>query len=98
MSLRAIGSRLFNHGRFVVRQFVKRDYNVNISEKINAGHQAVVPAPQAPSTAQLVPRNFALRTVGIQVGLHARRIFIDNVLNRVTNTLAAELRKKAARR
>lgn len=32
------------------------------------------------------------------MGLHARRILIDNVLNRVTNSLAAEMRKRTAKK
>lgn len=89
MSIRAFGSRLFRHGQTYVRQLCKRDYTFsNIGEKINA----------APNTAVTRPQRFALRNVGVQLTLHARRILIDNVLNRVTNSLAAELRKKTARR
>lgn len=32
------------------------------------------------------------------MGAHARRIFVDNILKRVTNSLAADLRRRAARR
>ena len=32
------------------------------------------------------------------LGAHARRIFVDNILKRVTNSLAADLRRKAASR
>lgn len=32
------------------------------------------------------------------LGAQARRLFVDNILNRVTNTLAADLRRRAASR
>lgn len=93
MSLRAIGSRLFKHGTALVRSAYKRDYNsVKIAEKVALAKDTGV-RPQ-----QVVARGFGLRNVGVQVGLHARRLFVDSVLNRVTNSLSAELRKKAARR
>lgn len=99
MSVRALGTRLFKHASELVKQTArKRYYNTaNISEQINAAQQAAAPLVRS-SNAQVVPRTFALRNVGIQIGLHARRILIDNVLNRVTNSLASELRKKAAKR
>ncbi|XP_017785420.1 PREDICTED: serine/threonine-protein kinase PINK1, mitochondrial [Nicrophorus vespilloides] len=99
MSIRAFGTRLFRHGQTYVKLLCKRDINTkcNIAEKINVVQQSA-PLQGASNSRQVIPRAFALRNVGLQVGLHARRILIDNVLNRVTNTLAAELRKKAARR
>lgn len=97
MSVRYIGTRLFKHGTAVIRHFTQRNvHNINIAEKINAA-----PVPTQPTRAfnnQIIPRSFALRNVGVQIGLQARRILIDNVLNRVTNSLAADLRKRAARR
>lgn len=93
MSLRAIGSRLFNHGSAIIRSVYKREYNIyTIAEKVKPVKQ-VAAVPQ-----QISARNYALKNVGWQVGLHARRLFVDSVLNRVTNSLAAELRRKAARR
>lgn len=94
MSLRAIGGRLFKHGTNIVRSLYKREFNTNtIAEKVKPVRETAAPHPQ-----QIAARNFALRNVGVQVGLHARRLFVDSVLNRVTNSLAAELRRKAARR
>ncbi|KAF5282721.1 hypothetical protein FQR65_LT02718 [Abscondita terminalis] len=100
MSIRAVGSRLFKHGQNIVRNICRRDYNqntTNIAEKINV-IQGVPSAPAPITNTTLASRTFALRNVGLQFSIHARRIFVDNVLNRVTNTLASELRKKAARR
>lgn len=103
MSIRALGNRLFRHGTTLIKNIYKRQYNtttITIGEQINVTPSTAGNGGRAPVTnsLQLSPRNFALRNVGLQVGLHARRILIDNVLNRVTNSLAAELRKKAARR
>lgn len=103
MSVRAIGGRLLRHGTAYVRILCRRYNNTTtIGDKINAFGKAPLPSAATGSNAntssQVVTRNFALRNVGLQVGLHARKILIDNVLKRVTNTLAGELRKKAAKR
>lgn len=99
MSVRALGTRLFKHGTSFVRHLCKRELNTTIADKINAAQQLpTAAAAPARNSAQIVPRNFVLRNVGAQLGLQARRILIDNVLNRVTNSLAADLRKRAARR
>ncbi|KAJ8938203.1 hypothetical protein NQ318_011699 [Aromia moschata] len=99
MSVRAIGTRLFKHGTALVRSAWKRDLNsTNIADKINAAQQATPSRPTRIFNNQAVSKHFGLRSVGVQIGLQARRILIDNVLNRVTNSLAGELRKKAARR
>ncbi|KAJ8948925.1 hypothetical protein NQ314_008327 [Rhamnusium bicolor] len=99
MSVRALGTRLFKHGTAFIRHICKRDLNTTtIAEKINAGQQVTSTQPSKVFNQQVVPRNFGLRNVGVKIGLQARRILIDNVLNRVTNSLAGELRKKAARR
>ncbi|KAF5297680.1 hypothetical protein FQA39_LY12011 [Lamprigera yunnana] len=99
MSIRAVGSRLFKHGQSVVRQICRRDYNYNttIADTINAVKE-VTPAPRSVPNTTVASRNYALRNVGLQFTIHAKRIFIDNVLSRVTNTLASDLRKRAARR
>lgn len=92
MSLRAFGRGLFRHGTALVRSVYKRDYNsIKIAEK-------PIKVRDTTSSTSEVSRNYALRNVGLQVGIHARKLFVDSVLNRVTNSLAAELRKKAARR
>ncbi|KAK5646259.1 hypothetical protein RI129_004723 [Pyrocoelia pectoralis] len=99
MSIRAISTCLFRHGQTIVRNICRRNYNQNsrnIGDKINV-RQAASPTSGQLSNTAIVPRNFALRNVGLQFSIHARRIFVDNVLNRVTNSLASQLRKKAAR-
>lgn len=85
---------MFKHGTAIVRSLYKRELHANtIAEAAAKPAKEVAAVPQ-----QLAARSFALRNVGLQVGLHARRLFVDSVLNRVTNSLAAELRRKAARR
>ncbi|XP_056648015.1 serine/threonine-protein kinase Pink1, mitochondrial [Diorhabda sublineata] len=99
MSLRALGTRLIKHGTVLIRNTGKtREFNTKtiIAEKINATVSST--STSNFTSNQVIPRRFGLRNVGIQIGLQARRILIDNVLNRVTNSLAADLRKKAARR
>lgn len=88
---------LFKNGRSILRSLCKRNLNTSIIfEKINAPKHLPTSTTSTPKFP--VPKNFVLRNVGAQIGLQARRILIDNVLNRVTNSLAADLRKRAARR
>lgn len=97
MSVRVL-TRLFKHATTLVRIQCKRNLGTaTITEKINAAQQ-VTSQPTRAFNNQVVPRSFGLKNVGIQLGIQARKILIDNVLSRVTNSLAAELRKKAARR
>ncbi|CAH1117753.1 unnamed protein product [Phaedon cochleariae] len=92
MSVRAIGTHLFKYGRTFVRHICKRDIQTT-ADKINAAQQ-LPPKPHGVS----ISKGFGLRTVGVQIGLQARKLLINNVLNRVTNSLASDLRKRAARR
>lgn len=98
MSIRALGTRIIKHGTSFIRHIHKRNLNTSIiADKINAAQQ-VTSQPTNALKNNLVPRGFGLRTFGVQIGLQARKILIDNVLNRVTNSLSADLRKRAARR
>lgn len=91
-------TRLFKHATTLVRIQCKRNFDTAIiTEKINAA-QHVTTQPSRAFNNQIVPRSSGLKNVGIQLGIQARKILIDNVLSRVTNSLAGELRKKAARR
>lgn len=99
MSVRAVGIRLLKHGKSFVQHICKRDLNTTINEKINVVSKAPRSALSAEaSELQVVPsKSFSLRNVGAQLGLQARRVLIDNVLNRVTSNLAGNLRRKATR-
>ncbi|XP_044727845.1 serine/threonine-protein kinase Pink1, mitochondrial [Chrysoperla carnea] len=109
MSLRAIVSRIYKHGTLAIRHFTTtRNYNTatTISDKIVKKSSAL----QTSATTKIgdsqttsivtksLPKQYGLRNVGLQVGQHARRLFVDNVLNRVTNSLSSELKKRARRR
>ncbi|VEN53570.1 unnamed protein product [Callosobruchus maculatus] len=99
MSVRAFSTQIFKHGKALVRQICKKESfaSRNIALKINAAQQATS-KPAKVFDNRIVPSASGLRNVGVQIGLQARRILIDNVLNRVTNSLAADLRKRAAKR
>ncbi|XP_045470032.1 serine/threonine-protein kinase Pink1, mitochondrial [Harmonia axyridis] len=98
MSIRVLG-RLFKNGTSLLRNICSRDFSINIADKINAVSNVPVASEQVSQLQnRLIPRNFVFRNVGLHIGQQARRILIDNVLNRVTNSLAADLRKKAAKR
>nr|CAI5836113.1 unnamed protein product [Callosobruchus analis] len=99
MSVRAFSTQIFKHGKALVRQICKKESfaSRNIALKINAAQQATS-KPVKVFGNSIVPSASGLRNVGVQIGLQARRILIDNVLNRVTNSLAADLRKRAAKR
>ncbi|KAL3280758.1 hypothetical protein HHI36_003993 [Cryptolaemus montrouzieri] len=98
MSIRIL-TRLFKHGTSLFRNIARKDlHTINIADKINAASNVPAASHQISQVSnRLIPQNF-VRNVGVQIGLQARRILIDNVLNRVTNSLAADLRKRAAKR
>lgn len=94
MSLRALGYRMYKHGTLAIRYFTARNYNsTTITEQAKS-----VKGTGAVANIKSQVRYYGLRNVGVQVGQHARRIFVDNVLNRVTNSLSGELRKRASRK
>lgn len=98
MSIRSQALRLIQDGRFLLRSFKNREHFFN---KQNANFNKIHVARVGESQGH-VP----LGTGGISsasshlgfLGAQARRLFVDNVLKRVTNTLAADLRRRAARR
>ncbi|XP_067006168.2 serine/threonine-protein kinase Pink1, mitochondrial [Anabrus simplex] len=96
MSIRAIAVRLIQNGRILLRSYKPHQNYSEVAEgvKLNIFPKgvAIESSPNPGSRAS------AIRNVGYQVHLHARRLFVDNVLKRVTNSLAADLRRKAAKR
>lgn len=101
MSIRAATYRFLQNGRVLLRtlrnkeNLYSNDNPKNYLNKIHVvqvgksqGHQ-----PQGNSTnVSTTGRHFGF------LGSHARRLFVDNILKRVTSRLAADLRKRAARR
>lgn len=87
----------------MVQSYFKRDIHVNI---LDNGRNRSIPSElkaggalkrqelnRFHQTQQHLRSNSFLR-----FGSQARRLFVDNVLNRVTNPYSAELRQQAAKR
>ncbi|XP_046744147.1 serine/threonine-protein kinase Pink1, mitochondrial isoform X2 [Diprion similis] len=92
MSLRTAAQRLLQNGRVLLRSVRNPQYYTQ-GNKI---HVVVVGKTQGqlPTGGNV---SAAGRHLGF-LGLQARRIFVDNVLKRVTNSLAGDLRRRAAKR
>lgn len=78
MSFRLLTTRFFKHGRLLVQNYLKRDIHVNILD--NGRNRGILTAElkSVAQQQQLRTSNSFLRNLG-------RRLFVDNVLNRVTN-------------
>lgn len=86
MSFRLLTTRFFKHGRLLVQSYFKRDIHINILD--NGRNRGTHTAEVLKSSQQhLRTSNSFLRNLG-------RRLFVDNVLNRVTNPYSAELRSR----
>lgn len=100
MSIRTAVHRLVQNGRVVLRSLQNKPYHSNgyAYKHLNKIHVA-----QASESQSGLPcRNSGnVSSTGRHLGYlgtHARRIFVDNILKRVTNSLAADLRRRAASR
>ncbi|XP_071451935.1 serine/threonine-protein kinase Pink1, mitochondrial-like [Hetaerina americana] len=95
MSIRTVAHRLIQNGRLLFRYIKPQEpYRTVVdSVKINAHEGKAVESNLRASLGRSTFQN-----VGYQVHYHARRIFVENILNRVTNSLASDLRKRATRR
>ncbi|KAL0128784.1 hypothetical protein PUN28_003880 [Cardiocondyla obscurior] len=102
MSIRAVVHRLVQNGRVVLRtlrnkeHFHSREYTDKQFGKIYVAQTG------KSQNSSLLYRNTSnvwntRRHLGY-LGTHARRIFVDNILNHVTNSLAADLRRRTASR
>ncbi|KAH8397480.1 hypothetical protein KR222_007727 [Zaprionus bogoriensis] len=114
MSVRLLTVRLVKHGRYVLRSYWKRDIHSNILEQnqlktrskrgfplssVNALRVTAAAAHQPtanvlPRFSPSVPANGGL----FRFGQHARKLFIDNILSRVTTSYSEELRQRATRK
>lgn len=94
MSFRAAVHRLFQNGRILLRTFKPQK---NPKDVVDGVKLNILPRgaeiESSTSAVQSVVRN-----VGFQVRAHTRRLFVDNVLRRVTNSLSTDLRRRAAKR
>ncbi|XP_063242464.1 serine/threonine-protein kinase Pink1, mitochondrial [Bacillus rossius redtenbacheri] len=101
MSIRALVSRLAQNGQVFVRGFkhfnelLPNNKVVLCKPKLNILHQETRVGRSSYATPTRVS---TVQSVASQFQLHARRIFVDNVLRRVTNSLTADLRKRTAKR
>lgn len=103
MSFRLLTTRLYKHGRLLVQSYFKRDIHTNILDNgrtrtVSSGLKAGG-AVNRQELNKLSHAQQHLRTNSLlRFGSQARRLFVDNVLNRVTNPYSAELRAQAAKR
>ncbi|XP_021920748.1 uncharacterized protein LOC110830315 [Zootermopsis nevadensis] len=94
MSLRAIAHRVFQNGRILLRTFKPQR---NPKDVVDGVKLNILPrGAEIESSTSAVQS--AVRNVGFQVRVHTRRLFVNNVLRRVTNSLSTDLRKRAAKR
>lgn len=92
MSLRAAGHRLLQNGRILLRILRPQNHkDVVEGVKFNI-------LPQGAQIESSLKSSSAVQTAVRSVGCQARRLFVDNVLRRVTNSLSADLRKRATKR
>ncbi|KAG5346808.1 PINK1 kinase, partial [Acromyrmex charruanus] len=100
MSMRTVVHRLIQNGRIALRslrnneRFHSRRYTDKHLGKI---HGAQIDKSQN-SLCQTGGNVWNTRRHLGYLGTHARRIFVDNILKRVTNSLAADLRRRTASR
>lgn len=94
MSLRAVIHRLLQNGRILLRTYKLQK---NPKDVVDGVKFNILPrGAEVESSTSAVQSVF--RNVGSQVHAHARRLFVDNVLRRVTNSLSADLRRRATKR
>ncbi|XP_017881415.1 serine/threonine-protein kinase PINK1, mitochondrial [Ceratina calcarata] len=100
MSIRTVAYRLVQNGRALL-------HSVRNTERFNSNfhprkyHDKIHVVQVGKSQGYLPQGNSYVSNAGRQLGYlgaHARRIFVDNILKRVTNSLAADLRRRAASR
>ncbi|XP_070169949.1 serine/threonine-protein kinase Pink1, mitochondrial [Polyergus mexicanus] len=102
MSLRTVVHRLVQNGRVILRSLRsnERFYSRGYADKhLGKIHVAQIGESQNGGFPRQNSGNAwsTGRHLGY-LGAHARRIFVDNILKRVTNSLAADLRRRAASR
>nr|CAD7408729.1 unnamed protein product [Timema poppensis] len=97
MSMRVIVHRLLQNGRVLLRSFKPYQNSRNVVDEAKFN---LLPRGGKidSSLATQTPGVSAVRNVGFNLHYHARRLFVDNVLRRVTNSLSADLRRRAAKR
>ncbi|XP_055642900.1 serine/threonine-protein kinase Pink1, mitochondrial isoform X2 [Toxorhynchites rutilus septentrionalis] len=102
MSFRLLTTRIFKHGRLLVQSYLKRDLHINI---LDNGRNRRIPSALKVSDTFNRPNpgrvNHAPQFRSnsfLRFGSQARQLFVDSVLNRVTNPDSSKLRSQAAKR
>ncbi|CAK9817994.1 Serine/threonine-protein kinase Pink1, mitochondrial [Anthophora plagiata] len=100
MSIRSAVHRLVQNGRALLHSVRStKCFYANYNTRIY--HDKIHVVQVGKSQGCLAQGNSNVSAAGKHLsylGAHARRIFVNNILNRVTNSLAANLRKRAASR
>ncbi|XP_076255135.1 PTEN-induced putative kinase 1 [Rhynchophorus ferrugineus] len=100
MSVRAVAGRIFKHGTILLRnQYKANTYRTtrNISFSIKSANQALPNTQKSPPITNYNNRN-VLRNICRQINQHARRILIDNAINRFSFKIGTEFFQKAKER
>ncbi|KAM8720274.1 hypothetical protein ACLKA7_006335 [Drosophila subpalustris] len=113
MSVRLLTVRLVKHGRYVLRSYWNREIHSNILEQshlktrskrgfplssVNVLRSTAAPQPTANVLPRCCPSAPPANGGLFRFGQHARKLFIDNILSRVTTGYSEELRKRATRK
>ncbi|XP_076233433.1 PTEN-induced putative kinase 1 [Calliopsis andreniformis] len=100
MSIRTVAYRLLQNGRALLHSV--RNTECFYSNCHPRSYHDKIHVVQVGKSQGCLPQgNTNVSTTGkhlCYLGTHARRIFVDNILKRVTNTVAADLRRRAASR
>ncbi|KAF7994698.1 hypothetical protein HCN44_004170 [Aphidius gifuensis] len=110
MSIRIIAQRIAQNGRYIFNALRNNESNCTKNNtrpqlvKIHVGQvdKSLGPLPQGNVTNNVtksVTNSVSSGTTHLgYFGAQARRLFVDSILKRVTNSLASDLRRKACRR
>lgn len=100
MSIRTVAYRLLQNGRALLHSVRNTEgLYANCHPRINHGNIHVVQVGKSPGYPPQGNNNVSATGRHLSyLGTQARRLFVDNILKRVTNSLAADLRRRAASR
>ncbi|XP_035780171.1 serine/threonine-protein kinase PINK1, mitochondrial-like [Anopheles albimanus] len=96
MSFRLLTTRLYKHGRLLVQSYLKRNIHTN-NAWTGPGDGVKVNTLNETLRNDLRINDFRSNSF-LRFGNQARRLFIDNVLNRVTNPYSVDLRLQATKK
>lgn len=99
MSLRAIGGKLIKHGTTIIKQANRGKVPGKPPTRAICHSVAPFKGPAPARESELLQRNkfFVFRNLGIQVTQKARRVLIEDVLNRVGNKADSGVLHKSPR-